>query len=201
MASHDPRIDTYIAKSAEFARPILERLRAVIHEACPGVEETLKWSMPSFVHAGGILCGMAAFKAHVSFGFWKHALVMGEGASRDGMGSFGKMAMLRDVPPKKVLIPLIRKAMALNEQGVKTPGARKSSTPKPPPTVPEDLAAAFKKNAKARKTFDGFPPSQQREYTEWIEEAKREETRAKRLAEAVQWLAEGKRRHWKYADC
>lgn len=200
MGQRDPRIDAYIGKSAEFAQPILGRLREIVHEACPDVEETLKWSSPSFVYAGGILCGMAAFKQHASFGFWKHALVMGS-EPRDGMGSFGKMTSMRDVPSKKVLVPLIRKAMQLNEDGVKTPGVRESSAPKPPPAMPADLAAALKKNAKARKHFDSFPPSQQREYTEWISEAKREETRSKRLAQALEWLAEGKRRNWKYENC
>lgn len=201
MGNHDPRIDAYIDNAAGFAQPILERLRAIVHEACPDAEETLKWGAPSFLHAGGILCMMAAFKQHASFGFWKHALVMGEEVPRDGMGSFGKMASLKDLPPKKELVALIRKAMRLNEEGVKTPGVRKTSAPKPPPVAPDDLAAALKKNRKARAAFDGFPPSQQREYVDWITEAKRDETRQKRLAQAVEWLAEGKPRNWKYMNC
>jgi uncharacterized protein YdeI (YjbR/CyaY-like superfamily) len=201
MPSQDPRIDAYIAKAAPFAQPILEKLRAIVHEACLDAGETMKWSMPCFMHAGGILCSMAAFKQHVSFGFWKHALVMGEGVERDGMGSFGKMASTRDLPPKKDLLAWIRKAMRLNEQGVKTPGARKAATPKPSPVAPGDLAAALKKNKAAAATFKAFPPSQQREYIEWLTEAKREETRAKRLAQAIEWLAEGKPRNWKYMNC
>ena len=201
MPSHDPRIDAYIGKSAEFARPILERLRAVVHEACPEVEETLKWSAPSFVHAGAILCGMAAFKQHVSFGFWKHALVMGDDVQRDGMGSFGKMASLKDLPPRRELVALVKKAMTLNEQGVKTPGVRKRSTPKPPPVAPDDLAAALKENRQAAAAFKAFSPSHQREYVEWITQAKREETRQKRLAQAIEWLAQGKPRNWKYMGC
>lgn len=181
MAAHDPRVDAYIARQAAFARPILERARATVHEACPEVEETVKWSMPSFVYAGGILCTMAAFKQHAAFGFWKHALVMGQegaqgGPPRDGMGSFGKMTALKDLPPKKQFIALVRKAMALNEQGVKTPGARKA-IPNPPPVAPPDLTVALKKNRKAKAT------------------------RQKRLLQAVEWLAEGKPRNWKYADC
>ena len=201
MGNRDPRIDAYIHNAAGFAQPILERLREIVHEACPDAEETLKWGAPSFMHAGGILCMMAAFKQHASFGFWKHALVMGEGVPRDGMGSFGKMASLKDLPPKKELVALIHKAMRLNEQGVKTPGVRKASAPKPPPVAPDDLAAALKKNRQARATFDGFSPSQQREYVDWITEAKRDETRQKRLAQAVEWLAEGKPRNWKYMNC
>lgn len=200
MSKHDPRIDAYIEKSAEFARPILVRLREIVHEACPEVQESMKWSMPNFDYAGGILCGMAAFKQHVSFGFWKHALVMGEANPRDGMGSFGKMASLKDLPPKKELIALIKRAMKFNEQGVKASAGRKSA-PKPPPVAPDDLLAALKKNKKAQATFDAFSPSARREYIDWIVEAKREETRAKRLAQAIEWMAEGKQRNWKYMNC
>lgn len=201
MAQRDLRIDAYIARQADFARPILEYLREVVHEACPAVEETLKWSAPSFVYAGGILCGMAAFKQHASFGFWKHALIVGEtedGMLREGMGSYGKLISVKDLPPKKQLVAHIRKAMKLNEDGVKGPSVRKNTTPKPPPEAPGDLAAALKKNAKARATFDAFPPSQKREYIEWLTDAKREETRLKRLAQAIEWMAEGKPRNWKY---
>ena len=199
--ARDPRIDAYIAKSAEFAQPILEHLRKLVHEACPQVEETIKWGMPSFVHGDGILCHMGAFKQHAAFGFWKHGLVMGEGVEREGMGSFGKLASPRDLPPKKELVALIRKASLLNEQGVKAPGARKAGTPKPLPVVPPDLIAALKKNRKAQATFDAFAPSHKREYVDWITEAKRPETRARRLAQAVEWMAEGKPRNWKYASC
>lgn len=197
--TRDPRIDAYIAKQADFAQPILARVREVVHEACPDVEETMKWSMPTFLYGGAILCGMAAFKQHASFGYWKHALVVGEGEPRDGMGSYGKMASVKDLPPKKTLLAHIRKAMQLNLD--KVPAARKASAPKPPPDMPTDLAAALKKNAKARKAYEGFPPSAQRDYVEWITEAKREATRASRLAQAVEWMAEGKRRNWKYENC
>jgi hypothetical protein len=196
----DPRIDAYIAKQADFARPILEHVRAVVHEACPDVEETMKWSMPTFVYGGGILCGMAAFKQHASFGYWKHALVVGEGEPRDGMGSYGKLTSVKDLPPKKTLLAHIKRAMQLNFDNVKSPAQRKAA-PKPPPEAPADLVAALKKNATARKTFEAFPPSAQRDYVEWIVEAKREETRAKRLAQAIEWMAEGKRRNWKYENC
>ncbi len=198
--SRDPRIDAYIERAAPFAQPILVRVRELVHEACPGVEESIKWGMPSFSHAGGILCGMAAFKQHASFGFWKHAMVVGEGVPRDGMGSYGKMASLKDLPPKRTLLAHLRKAMKLNEDGVKAPSTRKAA-PKPPPQAPDDLLAALQKNKAAKATFDGFPPGCKREYIEWIVEAKREETRAKRLAQAVEWMAEGKRRNWKYENC
>ena len=201
----DPRIDAYIERAAPFARPILVHVRALVHQACPGVEETIKWGMPTFMHAGGILCGMAAFKQHASFGFWKHAMVVGEGERadekpRDGMGSYGKLTALDDLPTKKILLAHIRKAMKLNEDGVKVPAARKAA-PRPAPETPADLLAAFKQDKAAQATFDAFPPGCKREYIEWIVEAKREETRAKRLAQTVDWLAEGKRRNWKYENC
>ena len=207
--SRDPRIDAYIEGAAPFAQPILSHVRDLVHEACPQVEETVKWGMPTFVHAGGILCGMAAFKQHASFGYWKHALVVGEGGQadaapgderpRDGMGSYGKLASLKDLPPKKTLLAHIRKAMKLNEDGVKAP-ARKSA-PKPPPEAPADLVIALEKNKAAQAAYDAFPPGCKREYVEWIVEAKREDTRVKRLAQAVEWMAEGKRRNWKYENC
>ena len=205
----DPRVDEYIGRAAPFAQPILVHLRALVHEVCPDVEETIKWGMPTFMYAGAILCGMAAFKQHASFGFWKHALVVGEGGQadtapgddrpRDGMGSYGKLASLKDLPPKKTLLAHIRKAMQINEDGVKAP-ARKSAL-KPPPEAPADLVTALKKNKAAQAAYDAFPPGCKREYVEWIVEAKREETRAKRLAQAVEWMAEGKRRNWKYENC
>ena len=195
----DPRIDDYIQSAAAFAQPMLVHIRDAVHQACPQVEETIKWGMPTFMHAGGILCGMAAFKKHVSFGYWKHALVVGDGSAQEGMGSYGKMASLKDLPPKKTLLAHIRKAAMLNEDGVKAPAQRKSA--KPFPQAPDDLVAALRKNKAAQATYEAFPPSCKREYVEWITEAKREETRAKRLAQAVEWMAEGKRRNWKYENC
>ena len=200
MPSRDPKVDAYIARQADFARPILEYVREAVHEACPDVEETIKWGMPSFMHAGGILCGMAAFKQHASFGYWKHALVVGEGEERTGMGSYGKLASVKDLPPRRTLLAHVRKAAKLNEEGVKAPAARKAA-PKPPPEAPADLLAALGKNAKARAVFEQFPPSHRREYIEWIVEAKREETRSRRVAQAVEWMAEGKQRNWKYMNC
>ena len=194
----DPRIDAYIEHAAPFARPILAHVRALVHRACPQVEETIKWGMPTFVHAGGILCGMAAFKQHASFGFWRHADVVGEGEPRDGMGSYGKMTSLDDLPPRTTLLAHLRKAMQLNEAGLKSP--KRKPAPRPAPDTPEDLAAALANNKAANATFDAFPPGCRREYIEWIVEAKREETRAKRLAQAVEWMAEGKRRNWKYEN-
>ena len=196
----DERIDAYIARQAEFARPILEHLRAAIHSACPEAEETLKWSMPHFLYKGDILAGMAAFKAHATFGFWRAKGVLGEtGAERDAMGQFGRLTSIADLPPPDVLADLIRKAMAVAERGEKRP--RPVKHPKPELAAPDDLTAALDGNPAARATFDGFPPSCGREYIEWVVEAKRPETRAKRISQAIEWMAEGKRRNWKYENC
>ncbi len=200
MSSHDPRVDAYIEKSAGFARPILERLRAVVHEACPQVEEDIKWSMPSFQYGGRILCHMAAFKQHASFGFWQHAAVT-DGQSREGMGSLGKLASPKDLPAKRELVALLRKAMALIDAGPTPATARARPAPRSALPVPADLRDALAGHAQAKATFDGFSPSARRDYIEWIIEAKREDTRARRLEQAVAWMAEGKTRHWKYQKC
>lgn len=192
----DPRVDAYIAKAQPFARPILAHLRAAVHEACPDVEETIKWGMPSFTYHG-ILAGMASFKAHVAFGFWKGKLVTGEVAGADeAMWSFGRITSLDDLPPKRKLLALVKKAAKLNEQGETAPRAVKHA--KPALRTPADLSAALKAKAKAKAFWATLSPSAKRDYIEWITEAKQPATRAKRLAETVQWLGEGKRRNWKY---
>lgn len=198
MASRDPRIDAYIGKSADFARPILAHLRALVHEACPQAEETLKWGMPTFMHHG-ILCGIGAFKQHCTFGFWKHPLVVGAGRHDDAMGQFGCIRSVADLPPKKVLIGYVRKAAELNESGIKVP--RKTSRPKPAPEAPADLAAALKKNRKAAAAYAAFSPSAKREYVDWITGAKTDATRQRRLVTAIEWMADGKQRNWKYMNC
>lgn len=200
MGTKDPRVDAYIEKSQDFARPILKHLRAIVHAACPEVVETVKWGMPSFEYHG-ILCGMAAFKTHCSFGYWKHDLVVA-GASakhREAMGSFGRLTQISDLPPKAVLVRYTKKAMKLNEDGVKV--VRAKTVPKKPVPMHPAFKAALARNLKARKTFDGFSPSHQREYLEWIADAKAESTRERRLAQAIEWLAEGKPRNWKYMNC
>jgi uncharacterized protein YdeI (YjbR/CyaY-like superfamily) len=159
----------------------------------------MKWSMPHFDYKG-VMCGMAAFKQHCAFGFWKESLVFGSDKKEEkaAMGSFGCIKSLADLPNEKTLIGYVKKAVALNEAGIKVPG-RTQPKKKEPFTVPDYFATALKKNAKARKTFENFAPSKQREYIEWVTEAKREATRQERLATAVQWMSEGKTRHWKYA--
>ena len=197
MGKRDARVDAYIARSAEFARPILSHLREIVHSACPDVEETLKWNAPHFMYRG-MLAGMSAFKAHCAFGFWKGSLVTGGdgGLESRAMGQFGRITSLDDLPATRLIAGYVKQAMKLNEEGIRAPRSRK--TPKPDPEMPAELAAALRKNAKARATFEAFSPSHRREYVEWIAEAKGEETRQRRLASAIEWMAEGKARNWKY---
>ena len=201
MSTRDPRVDAYIEKSAPFAQPILTYLREVVHATSPGIDETMKWGMPHFT-CNGIVCGMAAFKQHCTFGFWKHALVVKDGGERSSgaMGSFGRIRAVSDLPSRRVLAGYVREAVRLNEAGVKLP---KDTAPKHPKkhAMPEALGAALDRNAKARAAFERFTPSQRYEYVEWIAEAKREDTRARRLATALEWIAAGKTRHWKYQKC
>lgn len=196
MATHDPRVDAYIAKSPAFAQPILARLRSIVHAALPAVEEDIKWGMPHFMHHG-ILAGMAAFKQHCTFGFWKRELVTGDATDRDAMGQFGRITSLRDLPPKARIVAWVKRAAALNEAGAEAPRATKASK-KPALRTPPDLAAALAKHGKARAAFERFSPSQRREYVEWLLEAKTDATRSKRLATTIAQLAEGRTRHWKY---
>jgi hypothetical protein len=199
MGRRDKRIDAYIARSAEFAQPILTRLRELVHATCPEVEETLKWSHPSFEYKG-MLCGMAAFKAHAVFGFWKHEQVVGtDPKAKEAMGSFGCLKSVADLPGKKAFAGFMKEAMRLNDEGVKA--VRRKTGPRPKSRLHPELRAALARNARAQATFDGFPPSAQREYMEWVAEAKGEDTRARRVKQSVEWMAQGKRRNWKYARC
>lgn len=196
----DPRIDVYIERQADFAKPILRAVRAAVHAACPDCEETLKWSMPAFLYKGSILVQMAAFKAHATLGFWQGKAVVGDSERRrEAMGSFGRLTSTADLPDEAALRTLIAKAMALVDTGERTP--RPVKHPKPSIETPADLQEALAGNAAARETFERFPPSCRRDYVDWLSEAKRPETRAKRLAQAVEWMAEGKKRNWKYEQC
>jgi hypothetical protein len=197
MPGKDPRIDAYIAEAAPFAQPILRRLRLAVHGACPGVVETMKWNNPSFEYHG-LLAGMAAFKAYCTFGLWKDKLVRTRGGASAVkiLDTAGKVATADDLPDDAALRQLIKLAAQLNEHGVKE--SRKKAPPKGPVEVPEDLQKALVKNKKAKATFEGLSPSHKREYVEWITEAKQEATRRKRIDQALDWLADGKVRNWKY---
>lgn len=198
MAAADPRIDAYLAAVPAFALPILTRLREDMHAACPGVVETIKWSRPHFLLNGKLLCGMSAFKAHCAFGFWEREGV-GEGKG-GAMGDFGRITSLADLPPRAELRRQIKAAAALLQAGA--PRAQKPNrAPRPQLAMPDDFAAALAKVPAAQQTYAAFPPGKQRDYLEWVLEARRGDTRAKRIAQAVEWLEEGKSRHWKYEAC
>jgi len=203
MGKQTREVDGYIAGAPAFARPILERIRDAFHAGCPEIEERLKWGVPSFEHKG-LLGGMAAFKNHVTFGFWKSRLMedfhrVFSGKPRASMMG-ARVEKLSDLPPKKVLVAYVKAAKRLNDEGIKEPKlARPKGTIRV--VVPADLKAALAGNQKAQATFTGFPPSARRDYVEWLGEAKREETRAKRLKTALEWLSQGKRRNWKYESC
>lgn len=204
MPTIDPRIDAYIDKKADFAKPILKHLREIVHTVCPGVQETIKWSMPFFDYEGGTLCMMAAFKEHCTFGFWKSKLMNDPNgilqvAERGAMGNFDRITSLKDLPPDKIFMAYIKEAMRLNEGNIKLP-ARKKTTGKEL-SMDNDLAAALKRNKKAQAVFENFTPGKKKEYLEWITEAKTEATKNKRIETAVEWIAEGKSRHWKYQNC
>lgn len=199
MPTTDPRVDAYIDRSKDFAKPILTHLRKLVHAAAPNVSETIKWSMPAFEYKG-IVCGFASFKEHCTFGFWKQSLLDGEFSSQEtAMGSFGRITSLKDLPKDSVIKNLVKQAVELNEKGIKVP--RKPVAAKKELVVPDILLEALARDEKAAETFDKFPYSCKKEYVEWITEAKTEPTRDKRVATTLEWLAEGKRRNWKYEDC
>jgi uncharacterized protein YdeI (YjbR/CyaY-like superfamily) len=201
MGKKDPRVDAYIAKSADFAKPIMNHLRELVHEACPEVEEEWKWSFPHFSYKG-MFCSMASFKEHCAFGFWKSSLIVDKNGQNleKAMGQFGRITKLSDLPSKKVMIEYIKLAKKLNDDGVKAPTRAKPQTPREL-VVPDDLARALKQNKAAQATFDKFSPSNKREYVDWIDDAKTEATRSRRLETAIEWMAEGKTRNWKYMNC
>jgi uncharacterized protein YdeI (YjbR/CyaY-like superfamily) len=201
MPIKDARIDLYISKSAEFAKPILIHLRELVHIACPDVEETIKWSFASFDYKGP-MCSMASFKQHCAFGFWKASLMkdktlVGNAELESAMGHYGKITSLKDLPPDKKIIAHIKEAMMLNDKGIKVP-PRKATTTKKEIVVPVYFLKQLKKNKKALATFESFSPSHKREYVEWITEAKTDETKNRRMETAIEWMSEGKSRNWKY---
>ncbi|MEP6684438.1 MAG: YdeI/OmpD-associated family protein [Parafilimonas sp.] len=204
MPAIDKRIDSYIESKAEFAKPILKHLRELVHKACPDVTETIKWSMPFFDYKGSTMCAMSAFKEHCGFMFWKAKLMKDPQqilriTEREAMGNFDRITSLKDLPADKILIAYLKEAMKLNEEGVKLPARKKTAVTEL--KMPADFAAALKKNKKANTVFENFTPGKKKEYIEWITEAKTESTKAKRIETAIEWIADGKSRHWKYQNC
>jgi uncharacterized protein YdeI (YjbR/CyaY-like superfamily) len=201
MSQKDSRVDAYIEKAAPFAKPVLIRLRKLIFQACPEVVETIKWGFPNYEAFGSVFCNMAAFKEHCAFGFWKASLLKdAEGIlntrDKNSMGHLDRIGSLKDLPSDRTLLSYLKEAALLNKNNIKV--ARPKAAPKKELPMPKTFAAALKKNTKAAAAFEGFSPSARREYIEWITEAKTEETMAKRLATAIEWIEEGKSRNWKY---
>lgn len=202
MPTLDPRIDAYIERAAPFAQPILKHVRKLVHKAVPEIVETIKWGMPAFEYKGP-LAGMAAFKQHCTFGFWKAKLIVGEDRDVEStaMGSFGRITSRKDLPSDKVLLEYLKKARELNEAGIKVAKPKPKTKEQKVVDVPDYFLRALRTNKKALQAFEAFSYSHRKEYVEWITEAKREETRAKRIETALEWLAEGKSRNWKYEKC
>ena len=202
MPAYNKLIDAYIAKSADFSKPILNHLRELIHSTCPDVEEKTKWSMPFFDYKGEMMCHFAAFKGHCAFGFWKGSImkdpVLRETAqSETAMGHLGRITSLKDLPSDKKIAGWIKEAMILNDNGIKLPSRIKPAATKEI-TTPDYFTKAITKNKKAKQMFDAFSPGKKKEYIVWLTEAKTEDTRNKRMATAIEWIAEGKGRNWKY---
>lgn len=197
--AHDPRVDAYISARADFARPILEHVRALIHRHCPEAGEAIKWGFPHFLYKGRNLASIAAFKAHAAIGFWHGDAVVGghKPAGKEAMGQLGRIASLNDLPDDAALGAMIERAMALIDSGAK-PHWMEKRKPRPPLPVPPEFQAAIDADPAAAKVWAGFPPGHARDYVEWVSEAKRPETRDRRIAQSVEWIAQGKDRNWKY---
>jgi uncharacterized protein YdeI (YjbR/CyaY-like superfamily) len=199
MPKTDKRIDAYIAKSQDFAKPILNHIRELVHKAIPDVEETMKWSFPHFDYEGGTVCSMASFKQHCAFGFWKASLMKDPNKvlnTKEAMGHLGKIQSLKNLPSDKIMLAYLKEAAQLNKEGIKI--KKKASAYRKEFEIPDYFIKALKKNKDALKTFEDFSPSHKKEYVEWITEAKTEDTKNKRMATTIEWLTEGKIRNWKY---
>jgi uncharacterized protein YdeI (YjbR/CyaY-like superfamily) len=201
MGQYDPRVDAFIAKSGDFAKPILIHIREVVHKASPLISETIKWGMPFFDYKGPI-CMMASFKQHCAFGFWKasrlndpQGLLKGSD-EESSAGSFGRINKMEDLPSDEAMIGFIHQMIAINESGVKE--VKKPSVPKSELPVPADFEKLLKGNSAVKEIFEKFSPSHKREYIEWITEAKTDITREKRMLQAIEQITEGKSRNWKY---
>lgn len=193
----NPKVDEYIANAAEFAQPILKKLRELVHQSHPDIEETIKWGMPNFEYKG-LLFNMAAFKQHCAFGFWKQKLIKDLDSNEEGMGSLGKIKSLTDLPTDEVLLMLMKEALVLNEKGIQVPKPKKV---KKELIIPQELINKLEAFPKAKEVFEKFSYSHQKEYVEWIMEAKREATKEKRIEQTIELLQEGKHKNWKYENC
>jgi uncharacterized protein YdeI (YjbR/CyaY-like superfamily) len=201
MSTRDPRVDAYIEKAAPFARPILIELRERMHAACPDLVETIKWRMPTFEH-GGILAGMAAFKQHCSFGFWQDQQLRELPGLAEILEAAGRTTTVDDLPSRSAFTKVVRQAVALRAATAEAPKPKAKPKPaKPPIAMHPEFARALAASKRVKAAFAAFPPGAQREYLEWIADAKQDATRARRIDQAVEWIADGKRRNWKYENC
>ena len=208
-SSFDPRVDAYIAKAKPFAQPILFEIREMVHKACPAVVETMKWSRPFFEYKGAIVGNMSAFNQHCSWGFWGEeisAVLRNMELLKPGaMGSLGRLTSVKDLPAKKEMLSVLKQAVSMIDKGEYTSpiAARQKvvKAPAPPAKPTPEFDRALKANKKAASAFQAFSPSCKKEYVEWIAEAKRPETRDKRIETAIEWISEGKQRNWKYQKC
>ncbi|MEO6404902.1 MAG: YdeI/OmpD-associated family protein [Ferruginibacter sp.] len=201
MSKKIKAIDDYISKSAVFAQLVLQHFRDLVHNACPDVEEKMKWSFPHFDYKNEMMCSMAAFKQHCAISFWKGSLMkdkklMENAKAEQSMGHVGRITSLKDLPSDKVLTGYIKEAMKLNDEGIKV--LKPVSKEKKTIEVPDYFLKALSKNKKASQVFEAFAYSHKKEYMQWITEAKTQETRNKRMATAVEWISEGKGRNWRY---
>lgn len=200
MEKHSPKVDEYIEKSPDFAKPILNYLRETIHEVCPDAEEAIKWKFPTFMYKGKILCSMTSFKQYCSLGFWLHGEMktlqeIDSTAEKSSMFSLGKLTKMEDLPSKPQLKKAILEAMELTEMGVTM---KRAAPTKTETEVPDYFKEALQQNEKALEVFENKSPSFRKEYIMWITEAKTEATRNKRMEQSLEWIAEGKGRNWKY---
>ncbi|KQS33325.1 YdeI family protein [Dyadobacter sp. Leaf189] len=204
MNHTDPRIDAYIVKSAPFAIPILEYLRSIVHAACPDVKETMKWSFPHFEYNGSILCSMASFKQHCAFSFWLATRLsdpnglLASDTEKTSMGHLGRITSLESLPAEEHLTGFVTEAMELIDKGVKIKNAGGVVKEKKELVIPDYLLEALEENPQAKTYFNAFSQSGKKEYVMWLEEAKTETTRMKRVETAIEWIGEGKSRNWKY---
>jgi len=203
MARLDRRVDAKFSQAPDFAQPIIQLLRKAIHQACPEVQETLKWGMPAFEYQG-LLAIVGIFKSHCSLVLWKHQLLAEKfpelaEIANPSTGKFGRLTKRSDLPSQAKLNQYLKFAVALNAEGVRVPKRRKAT--RPVPTLPPEFKAALRRHKVAAQTFEKLSPSCQRDYVNWIADPKREETRAKRIATSIEWLAAGKKRNWKYSSC
>jgi uncharacterized protein YdeI (YjbR/CyaY-like superfamily) len=199
MALRDPRLDAAIHKAQPYAQQIFVRVRDLMHVASPDIEEDIRWGTPTFMYKGSILAGFAAFKAYCALAFWKHKLLAPRlpAADANALEQCGRMTSIADLPDDRTVTRLIKAAVKLQDDGIK-----EAPRPKPPKdrtiAVPPYLKTALSKNKKAQTAFKDFSYSHKKEYVEWLADAKTKDTRSRRLATAVGWIAEGKPRNWKY---